>query len=275
MAAQLQHNYPQYNGVSSTHKPDSGSMYNGFTFRADKATSQGLSFTFSLTKGLEYDNQAAGVNGWQGAVVSTYANQYNPKAEWAKGAQNLDYAIVGSFIYELPFGHGKQLLNSGLGFGDKFVKGWQISGIENWSTGTPIVIGGANNGTTQQTYGGLAQRPEWNGISPKLTRPSYNLWFNPNVYSMPLSYQIGNAPPVMSVNNPSYQNIDLLIAKNTYFGAGDKYRVQARLEMFNAFNHPVLGSPDSNVSDLGGTFGQIQGYSNNSRQIQLGAKFNF
>ena len=41
------------------------------------------------------------------------------------------------------------------------------------------------------------------------------------------------------VNNPSYQNLDLQIAKNTRFGHDDRYNFQCRVEMFNALNHPV------------------------------------
>jgi len=49
--------------------------------------------------------------------------------------------------------------------------------------------------------------------------------------------------------------------------------VQIRLEMYNAFNHPDLGSPDTNVKD--GTFGQIQSFSGTARRMQVAAKFTF
>ena len=271
-AAQLLHRYPQYQGVSSFRKPDSDSMYNGFTFRADKSTSKGLSFIVSFTDGREYDNGASAV-GYLGPTSGTYADQYNPKAEWSKGAQNVDYQLAAAFVYELPFGRGKALLNSGLGALTKVVDGWQISGIENWASGTPIVIGSVDNGTTQETYGGFSQRPRWTATSPRLTNQSYKLWFNPNVYSVPLSYEIGNAPRTIGVNNPSQQNFDLQLAKNTFFGESERYRVQFRLEMYNAFNHPNLGNPNNSVTS--GAFGQIQSYSGTARRIQVGAKFNF
>jgi hypothetical protein len=272
-AAQLQRRFPQYQGVNSFRKPDSDSRYNGFTFRADKRTRNGLTFTLSITHGLEYDNGASPV-GYLGPTSGTYANQYNPKAEWSLGAQNVAYQIASSFVYELPFGRGRQFLNSGNAGADKFINGWQISGIENWSTGTPIVLGSVDNGTTQETFGGLAQRPAWTGTDAKLTSKSYHMWFNPNVYSVPLSYQIGNAPRTISdVNNPSYQDLDLQFAKNTYFGIDNRYRVQFRLEMFNAFNHPDLGGPNTSVTN--GTFGQIQSYSGTARRLQLAAKLNF
>lgn len=271
-AAQLKRRFPQYQGVSSYRKPDSDSFYRGYTFSATKSTSKGLSFIFSFTNGKEFDNGASSVS-YLGATSQTYADQYNPKAEWGIGAQNVADQIAASFVYQLPLGRGQQYLNTGLGGFDKVVSGWQISGIENWASGTPIVIASVDNGTTQETMGGFSQRPDWTGNTAKLTHPTYKQWFNPAVYSVPLSYEIGNAPRTIGVNNPSSQNLDLQIAKNTSFGAEDRYKVQCRLEMFNAFNHPYLGSPTNSVTS--GTFGQIQSYSGTARRLQFAAKFNF
>jgi hypothetical protein len=274
---QLLKRYPQYSNVSSFRKPGAASMYNGFTFRADKNFSHGLTFTLAFTDGREYDNGASSVN-YLGAASQTYADEYNPRAEWGIGAQNVSYQISGSFLYELPFGHGKPFLNSAGGGANLLINGWQISGIENWNTGTPIVLGSFDNGTTAGAlWGGNApfsQRVAWNGISAKEQSPSYKQWFNPNVFSKPISYQIGNAPRALAdVNNPSYQNLDFQLAKNTRWGTNERYNVQCRLEMFNAFNHPVLSGPNTGITS--GQFGVISGYTNNARRLQLAAKFNF
>ena len=271
-AAQLVRRYPQYAGVFSYRKPDAASMYNAFTLRADKNMAHGLNFTLAFTDGREYDNGASAVS-YLGATSGTYADQYNPRAEWGIGAQNVSYIIAGSFVYQLPIGKGGLWLTNVHSFGDKLLTGWQVSGIETWSTGTPVVLSSVDNGTTQETYGGYGQRPAWTGNSPKLNNQSYKLWFNPYVYSVPLSYQIGNAPRTIAVNNPSNQNLDLQIAKNTHFGPSDRFNVQFRMEMFNALNHPVLGSPNTSVTSS--QFGVISGYSNSSRRIQMAAKFSF
>ena len=49
--------------------------------------------------------------------------------------------------------------------------------------------------------------------------------------------------------------------------------MQCRMEMFNAFNHPDLGGPNTGVSN--GTFGLIQSFSGTARRLQFAAKFNF
>jgi len=273
-AALLKH-WPQYSSVSSFRKPGSASMYNAFTFRADKNMSHGLTFTLSFTDGREEDNAASPVN-YLGAASQTYADQYNPRAEWGIGGQNVHYDLVGSFQYELPIGHGKPFLNKGGRGSDMLVNGWQISGIPTWSTGTPIVLSSVDNGTTTETdQSPFSQRVAWDGRTAKLQSPTYKQWFNPNVFSMPVSFAIGNAPRALSdVNNPSYTNLDFQLAKNTQIAEG--YKVQVRLEMFNALNHPSLGNPNTGLTS--GQFGQISSYytgSGGSRRLQVAAKFNF
>jgi hypothetical protein len=271
-AALLKH-WPQYSSVSSFRKPGAASMYNGFTVRADKQLTHGLAFTLSFTDGREYDNAASPVN-YLGTASQTYADQYNPRAEWGIGAQNVSYQIASSFLYQLPFGHGQMFLNSG-GIAEKVVGGWGVSGIETWNTGTPIVLSSVNNGTTtnvdQNPFG---QRPAWTGQTAKEQSPSYKQWFNPNVFSMPESFAIGNAPRALwDVNNPSYQNLDLAVLKNTKWGDNERYNIQFRLEMFNAFNHPSLGNPNANLTS--GQFGVISGFNGTARRIQLAGKVYF
>jgi hypothetical protein len=268
-ASKLLRKWPEYDGVSSFRKPGASSTFNAFTLRADKQMSHGLVFTLSFTDGREYDNAASAVN-YLGPASQTYADQYNPKAEWGIGAQNVSYQIVSSFIYELPFGHGKPLLNSAGRGTNLLVNGWQFAGIENWSTGNPIVLSSFDNGTTSETIFTLGQRPSWDGTkSSKGTAP--HTAFDWQDFSKPAPYTIGNAPRALGwAHNPDSQNLDFSLTKNNRFG--ERYNVQIRMEMFNALNHPNLGSADANIQDS--TFGSVPAgsFSNSSRQIQLAAK---
>ncbi len=280
-ASKLLRKYPEYDGVSSFRKPGSSSTFNAFTIRADKQLSNGLALTFSLTDGREYDNAASSVN-YLGPASQTYADQYNPKAEWGIGAQNVNLQIVSSVIYELPFGHSKTFLN-GAGKGTNLlVNGWQVAGIENWSTGNPVVLGSFDNGTTAETIFTLGQRPAWNQKKSSAGTAPFKA-FDWQDFAKPAPYTIGNAPRALSwVHNPDSQNFDFSLTKNTKFG--ERYNVQIRMEMFNALNHPNLGSVDANFGDqsfdangnrTGGNFGSVPtgSFGNSSRQIQLAAKF--
>jgi hypothetical protein len=262
--------FPQYDGVSAFRKPTAQSKYNAFTVRLNKHFSKGLSFIFSFTGGKELDNSASAVT-FLGPTSSTYANQYNPRGEWSVGAQDVSRIMAIGFTYELPFGQGKSFLHSA-GLVNRVVGGWQTAGIIKYTTGTPVVLSGVGDPTGLFTLG---QRPLWNGKSAKLSNPTLAKWFDTSVYSTLPNFTIGNAPrTIPNVRVPGLSNSDLSLFKNNYFGADNRYNVQFRMEMFNAFNHPRFGGPDANVND-GGNFGKITSTVNSARQIQMALKFNF
>ena len=75
------------------------------------------------------------------------------------------------------------------------------------------------------------------------------------------------------MNGPGYWNADFSVQKATKITEGT--RVQVRLETFNLFNHTNFANPTSDVAS--GTFGRVTGIRRfqNSRLVQLGAKFIF
>jgi hypothetical protein len=120
-------------------------------------------------------------------------------------------------------------------------------------------------------------RPDWNGKSAKVSHPTIGKWFDGSVFSKPDDFTLSNGPrTIPNVRVPGVSNSDLSFFKNNYFGFEDKYNLQFRVEMFNAFNHPRYGGPDANVND-GSSFGVIQATNiiSTQRQIQLAVKFNF
>jgi hypothetical protein len=274
-AATVPYNYllrpfPQYNGVSSYRKPDSGSHYNAFTAKLDKRMSNGLSLLVSFTAGKMMDNASSVVN-YLGPTSQTYANQYTPKAEFGLSSQDISRMLASGYVYELPFGHGRRFANHSGALVDRLVGGWQTNGIVQWDTGTPVVLGAANNETGLL---GMGQRPMEAAGDPKLPHPTLSKWFNTSLFSQPAPFTIGNAPRVLAdVRVPSYINADMSLFKNNYIGSNDRYNVQLRVEAFNALNHPVFSGPDAGVNDA--NFGLINSQSNSPRQIQLAAKFIF
>ncbi len=262
--------YPQYNGVSSYRKADSGSHYNAITVKVDKRYSNGFSLLIAFTGSKLMDN-AASVVSYLGPTSQTYANQYNPKAEFGLSSQDISRTFVAGYVYDLPFGRGKMFLNHGSTLVNALVSGWQTNGIVQWDTGTPVVLGAVNNETGLLGFG---QRPNEAPGDPNIAHPTRQQWFNTSLFSQPAPFTIGNAPRVLpNVRVPGYVDADLSAFKNNYFGSNERFNVQLRLEAFNAFNHPIFNGPDAGVND--GTFGQINSQSNTGREVQLAAKFIF
>jgi hypothetical protein len=272
-ANQLLRKFPQYTGIQSFRKPTAESKYNAFTLRLNKHFSGGLSLLASFTGSKETDNSAAPVT-FVGQSSSTRGDQYNPRAEWAVGPQDVSRVFTAGYVYELPFGRGKRFLNAG-GVRNRVVGGWQAVGIVKRTTGTPIVLAGVGDPTGIFAGLGNGERPLWNGKSAKLSHQTHDEWFDTSVFSALPNFTIGNAPrTIPNVRTPGASNSDLSFFKNNYFGPEDRFNAQFRVEMFNAFNHPRWDKPDANVND-GGNFGKITGVRSASRQIQLAVKFIF
>jgi hypothetical protein len=122
----------------------------------------------------------------------------------------------------------------------------------------------------------LGQRPNWNGQTAKLDNQTRDQWFDTSVFSNVPNFTLSNGPrTIPNVRVPGVSNSDLSFFKNNYFGSEDRYNLQIRVEMFNAFNHPRFDKPDSDVRS--GNFGKVTNLSQSyaPRQIQLAAKLNF
>jgi hypothetical protein len=272
---QLLRKFPQYGGVTSFRKPGADSIYHALTLRLDKQFSQGLTFTMSFTGGKAIDNSASAV-GYLGPTSGTRADQYNPRGDRSVSPFDVSKQLTISTLYELPVGRGKYFLGSTNRLVNTLIGGWEAGGIVTYSTGTPVVLSSIDNGTTSSAIFTLGQRPTWNGKDANLANRTKAKWFDTSAFSKPAAYTIGNAPRALSnVRNPSYDNLDFSAIKNTRFGANERYNAQFRLELFNAFNHQILGGPDANIND--GNFGVIGkgSYANGARQIQLAGKFYF
>ena len=267
---QLLRPYPQYTNVASLRKPNKQSNYQALTVKVDKRFSQGLTFLLSFTGSKTMDTASAAVN-YLGPQSSTYANQYNPNGEYAVSAYDVSRQFVGSFSYELPFGHGRHFLAGVSGITNTLLSGFQFGGIFNYNSGTPIVLSGINDNTG--LLGG-GQRPNLVG-NARIANANRNEWFNTAAFAFPTPFTIGDAPRVLpNVRNPGFTNADLSIFKNTYFGAKERYNLQLRLEAFNALNHPYFSGPDAGLGD-GSNFGKITGTAGDPRDVQLAAKFYF
>jgi hypothetical protein len=263
--------YPQYCGVQSFRKPTADSIYNAWTLRLNKRFSSGLTFLLSFTGAKMMDDSSAAVT-YLGPVSSTREDQYNGHLEWSLSTQDVSRNMVASFVYDLPFGKGKKFANDAPRGANLLISGWQANGIITWSTGTPIVLTGANN--SMAALNAFSQRLDNDGHSAKLSDPTLAEWFNTSVFYQPPTFTFGNVSRTLpDVRNPGVSTANLSLFKNNFFGPENRYNLQFRAEAFNALNHPQFGSPDANFPD--GTFGQINGSANPARQIQLAVKFRF
>jgi hypothetical protein len=180
-----------------------------------------------------------------------------------------------SFVIDLPVGQGRRFLNR-KGIVNAVLGGWEASGFFILHQGgRPLTmvtyLNPANVPLPPQTlYGDFAgERPD-RICSGKLNHPTMQEWFDTSCFTTPVFGTFGNSGTGI-IFGPGAFSGDASFLKN--FALHENVRLQFRGEMFNVFNHPNLGNPDTTFESP--TFGQITSISQNPRQIQLALRLSF
>ena len=264
--------YPQFLSVSSRNANYGESSYHALLARVEHSMSNGVSVAAAYTFAKEIDDMVPSVNGFPGESFSGAAPQnfYDIRGERALSSWDTPQTLVLSYVYELPFGPGKPLLNRGGAFG-KIVGGWQLNGNTTFQSGFPLQVTGGNG---SGSFAGT-QRPDWNGKNPTLGGPvSGRLLkaFDTSVFSFNAPFTFGNAPRMMpSLRSPGVNNFDMSLFKNMKIT--ERIKLQFRAEAFNAFNRVQFGVPNTNINST--AFGVISSQQNSPRNLQLALRLLF
>ncbi|MGA8781232.1 MAG: hypothetical protein WB567_10840, partial [Terracidiphilus sp.] len=167
-------------------------------------------------------------------------------------------------IYQLPFGRGRMFgtdMNRGL---DEAVGGWEVTGIYQYLSGTPLGWGNVNYSGDFSGFNNHPHTPEWKG-------PSFNTaGFDTVSNDQPSSWNYRTFPEDLLRSEPT-NNFDFSILKD--FTIWERVRVQPRVDVFNALNHAQFGS--ANTSPTAKTFGEISSQLNSPRSMQGGVHILF
>lgn len=240
--------------------PRNMSNFHSLQGKVTKRLSKGLQFlaSYTFSKSLDYGGSAASGGGASGNPQTVT----NLKAGYGPSGFDVKHRFVGSWVYELPFGEGRQWLRDGVV--SRVLGGWQLAGITTLSTGRPFSVSlnqGVNNGA-----------PSWpNRIcNGKLANPDPAMWFDTTCFVKPPNNTYGNVGRGV-LYGPGTVNFDLSLVKNT--AIRERLRVQLRLDAFNAFNTPNFGFPNTAIG--AGAAGSITSTINDNRDLQLALKFEF
>ena len=249
--------------------------YDSLQVKAEtKSSKYGLYALLAYTYSKTYDN---GLSDGLGSLLSA---PYFPlpnwsKLDWGLSQINLDNSFIGSVIYDLPFGRGKEFGGNWNGLTNSLLGNWQTTLIERVSSGFPVPLVDSTNqsgsGFQAGGNGNNYNRPDkvpgctLTGSHSKLQEIS------PTCYVAPAPGELGNAGRVPAVG-PDFVNTDFSVIKQFALpreGMGLNFRA----EFFNLFNHAQFGSPVADVSASG--FGRVGSTVNNPRLIQLALKLSF
>ncbi len=253
--------YPQYTGVSQIRGSVGDSIYHGFTLRAERAFAHGLLFQSSYTTAKLIDNVNERFVGG-----ANYDNPYNLAQSRSVSPNDISQRWVSNFVYELPFGRGKQFLSHGIG--SWILGNWQTSGIFTMQTGTPIAISASCNLPGVSGIGCTANRLKDGNLA---SGQSLNQWFDTTAFVNPAQYSMGNdSRTEPDLRNPGLITFDSALSRWQPIREG--MRLQFRAEMYDILNHPNAGAPSASITSS--TFGQITTKANN-RTITMALRLQF
>jgi hypothetical protein len=240
-----------------------------FEFQLQRKYSKGLTFDAGYT-------HAKVVTDLRGSDISS-SPEYSWDINRDSGNENgiSRHRFVGTAIWDLPFGTGKQ-------FGAGLPK-WVKYSLGNWQTSYILVMQSGQflnpkcSSCPDTSYARVWGRPDLVG-DPKLSNASTTRWFNSAAFAVPQYGTLGNSSPGVIVG-PGLTNFDFGLFK--YFPIYEKVRLKLKMTATNIFNHPNLGNPNTDISSVnvgritGLTGRGMNGSTNTMRSIMLGARVEF
>jgi hypothetical protein len=255
--------YPNFQTILEG-DPRGNSHYNALNVKVEHSSNDlSLIAAYTWANSMDDKSAASGLDGdaagWAGPM-----NAHNHRLDYSRSSYDVNQRFIASFVYELPVGRGKRLLDSANRFADLLIGGWQVNGIVTFQQGFPFSITATDIGGLNQAYG---QRADVVGNPyPSGFVKSVNGWFDRKAFAQPAMGLYGTSGRNV-LRSPGINNWDLSLFKNVTIT--ERLRYQLRFESFNTFNHTQFTQPDANVDSP--TFGVISG-ARPGRILQLAMK---
>jgi hypothetical protein len=247
--------YPQFEDISSF-DPIGRSLYHGLQLSVNKRFSRGYSVLANYTLSKAQDN-ASNDDNFNGSAQ----DRLDPNDTWGLGNSDQRHRLVTSVLWEIPApqtGAAKAVLG-----------GWQLNGIMTLAAGTPFTVTAGRDtmfsfSNSRANVSGDPNLPTNRSQAEKLA-----MYFDPSVFSIPANRTYGNTPRNFLIG-PGTRNVDLSVFRT--FAVRQDFKVQFRVEAFNAFNFVNLGNPRSNIGAANP--GRID-TAGDARVMQLGLRMTF
>jgi hypothetical protein len=241
-------------------------------------------FTLAYTYSHNIDNASGFQNrNWE-------VPYFNPDLFRASSDMDIRHRIVFSGGWELPFAREWPSAPK------RLTSGWSLFPIVSWRTGLPLDVFANLPSQFDPTSPGPSGAGDPDLVRANLVAPvqyfdphsqhnfgngAGNYWFAPTSFSstnFPSDSQAVLDPAARTygsvtrnlLRGPGRFNIDLAFSKST--AITERWRVEARADIFNLLNHAEFTNPDTNIQSP--TFGSLL-YTSQPRVIQLALRLSF
>jgi Carboxypeptidase regulatory-like domain len=237
------------------------SNYNALQVKLTHRFQNGLSWTSGLAwqKSMGYISSTTG--------LARFNFYLDPHRDYARLNWDRRVTYSQSFIYELPFGKNKPMLQEGIG--SALLGGWQVSTVMSADTGTPLFL----------TASASSLNAPDNTQVPNQVKHFHKLgsigagksWFDTTAFVQPTTAAYGNTPK-NGFTGPGLVTLDGSLFRT--FPIRESLALQLRADAFNAMNHPTFANPGVSLTST--NFGQVTGTAgSNARVLQFAATMSF
>jgi outer membrane receptor protein involved in Fe transport len=217
--------------------------------------SRGLTFTANYTYGKSIDDSSDASPDTRTLTTPTNLGQqvsYGVPRNSDRSISTFDikHNFSSTFIYDLPFGKGRQFLAGAPGIVNSVLGDWTISGLIRLQGGQPYVpiitdtnrLGGVNRSIRLDLVPGVSI------LNPRYSYENCSMgnvcepYINPAAFMRPAKGSLGNAPRTLDVRAPMQEYFDFSVQKSFPFpfGKDSSRKINFRVDFINAFNHPNL-----------------------------------
>jgi hypothetical protein len=256
------------------------SNYNAMTVEANRRLSHGLQFTASYVFAKNLSNgQGYNPTGFASEGGGEVTDIYNINLDYGNVSFTHRNRFLTTFLYELPVGKGRMLLNNTNKFVDGIVGGWQLSGVFLAQSGpflTVVAAGADPEGDGFSTLQGSGRADIVSGVSVVPDSQNIYNWINKAAFAVPPN-NVGRAPTssVGSVVGPGTQAVSLSMFKT--IAVRERARFQLGIAAANALNHPNYTTPNLTFGTAAfGTITNVQSQeAGGPRSLQLTGRLSF
>ncbi len=245
--------YLGYEGLTVMFDSSANSIRHAGTVSVRRRHTRGLSYTVNYTfgKGLDDASDAGDVRFVNLNVRSPgHVNFGAPRSQdRSVSLFDIKHAFSVSWLWDLPVGKGHKLLGNAPGWINSAIGGWSFSGIGRIQGGIPMVvvlrddnrlgIEGNVRGIRPDLVPGVPLlNPNWDPSCP--TGAGCEPYFNPSAFMRPAKGLLGTAPRTFDrARSPRQEFLDMSIKKEFRLGERNR-RLEFRVDLINAFNHPIF-----------------------------------
>jgi hypothetical protein len=245
--------YPQYGSITQTNTNGKLAKAHTFEARAQRPFTKGLSFVVSYAYSNEQTQQMYDDLAQYKVLKSNGADGFM----WQPSADVPRHRMTMALTWQIPVGKGRAFGSEMNPVLDGFLGGWQYSVANRTYSGRPLLFG-------NYLVSG----------NPKLANPTNDQWFDTTMFKTADTYTPRSNPVYYDgLNGPGWTVTDMTLTKN--FALTPRYRLELRIETYNAFNQILWDNPDLTLANS--TFGKVtrKRVDGAGREFQLGLRFVF